>query len=136
MNVDAILLSEAATLSVDNRLSVLNVFNAMATTQFPAPLPFMALSLIVHAHHSEGGTTHKLDIKVLNEKREIVAEVMKGFSFVFSDKTPTPGVPLRYTLVHGMMNVQFAAPGSYAFEVFIDGTYAAGTAFHVGQSAS
>ena len=134
MNVDAILLSEAATLSSSLQLSVLNVFNSMGSPGFPATVPIMALSLIVHAHHSEGGKAHKIDIKVLNEKREIVAEVMKGFSFTFSSAPTQPGIPLRYILVHRMMNVQFTSPGSFAFEVFIDDTYAAGTAFHVGQS--
>lgn len=136
MNVDAILLSSAASLSQDKQLSVLGVFNSMAAESFPAVLPLMALSLIVHAHHSEGGSTHKLDVKVLNAKREMIAEVIKGAEFTFSDDTPMPGIPLRHTFVHLMVNVQFVSPGAYAFEVFIDDTYAAATSFYVGQSES
>lgn len=136
MNVDAIMLSAAAALTKDNQLSVLNVFNSMSATQFPAKVPLMALSLIVHAHHSESGSEHKLDVRVLNEQREIVAEIMKDQAFRFSDAPPVPGIPLRFIHVHVMANVEFVTPGAYAFEVFIDGTYAAGTAFYVGQAAS
>lgn len=136
MNVDSILLSAAAALTKDNQLSVLNVFNSMSAAHFPATVPLMALSLIIHAHHSEAGSEHKLDVRVLNEKREVVAELMKDQVFHFSDATPVPGIPLRHISVHLMANVRFATPGAYAFEVSIDGTYAAGTAFYVGQTAS
>lgn len=136
MNVDSILLSAAAALTRDNQLSVLNVFNSMSAAHFPAKVPLMALSLIIHAHHSEGGSEHKLDVRVLNEKREIVAEIVKDQVFRFSDETPVPGIPLRFIHLQVMANVQFESPGAYAFEVSIDGTYAAGTAFYVGQTAS
>ena len=135
MNVDAIILSEAAVLTDGGKsLSVLRTFNTMQTAGFPATLPALTLSLMIHAHPSEHGTTHKVDIKLLNERRELVSEIVKDQPFTLAGGEGMPkGIPIRHYLVSGMVNVQFQAPGAYAFEVFIDGTYAAGTAFYIAQ---
>ena len=136
MNVDAIILSEAAVLTDDGKsLSVLRTFNTMKSPGLPATLRSLTLSLMIHAHPSEHGTTHKVDIKLLNERRELVAEVLKDYPFTLAGGEGMPrGIPIRHYIVHGMVNVQFQGPGAYAFEVFIDGTYAAGTAFYIAQA--
>ena len=136
MNVDAIILSEAAILTDDNKsLSILRTLNAMSTPGFPANLPSMALSLIIHAHPSERGSTHKLDIKMLNERREVIVRLVEDYPFTLPSGTGPPvGIPLRFHYVHRMVNVQFENPGAYAFEVYVDGTYVAGTAFHIARA--
>ncbi len=136
MNVDAIILSEAAVLTDnDKSLSILRTFNTMRSEGFPAVLPSLTLSLMIHAHPSEHGTTHKVDIKLLNERRELVADIVKDQEFTLAGGEKMPkGIPIRHYLIQGMLQLQFEAPGAYAFEVFIDGTYAAGTAFHIAQA--
>lgn len=135
MNVDAIILSEAAVLTDnDKSLSILRAFNTMMSPGFPATLPFLALSLIIHAHPSEHGTTHKVDIKLLNERRELVADIQKDQEITLAGgEGMPPGIPIRHYLLSRIVNVQFETPGAYAFEVYIDGTYAAGTAFYIAQ---
>lgn len=137
MNVDAIILSEAAVLTDGGKsLSVLRTFNTLRTHHFPATLPSLTLSMMIHAHPSEGGSTHMIDIRLLNEKRERVQDILKDQQFTLaSPGGPSVGIPIRHYLVNRMVNVEFAAPGAYAFEVFIDGTYAAGTAFYIAQVA-
>lgn len=66
MNVDSILISEYATLTPGSQLSVLRVFNSLVASSFPATHEWMALSLIIHAHRDEAGTTHDIEIKVIN----------------------------------------------------------------------
>ena len=136
MNVDAIILSEAAVLTDNGKsLSVLRTLNTLSSPGFPATLPLLALSLMIHAHPSEHGTTHKADIKLLNERREMVGEILQGQAFTWAGGERMPkGIPIRHYLVHRMVNVQFEAPGAYAFEVFIDGTYVAGAAFYIAQA--
>ena len=135
MNVDAIILSEAAVLTDQGRsLSILRTMNTLSSTGFPATLPMLALSLVIHAHPSEHGTTHRVDIKLLNERRKVVGEILTDQSFTLAGGDGMPkGIPIRHYLVHRMVNVQFEAPGAYAFEVSIDGTYVAGTAFYIVQ---
>jgi Family of unknown function (DUF6941) len=139
VNIDAILLSEYAALTDgEQSLTIVRVWNAMASMQFPVVMPSMALSMVVHAHPSEAGTDHKLDIVLKNTKREILAKLVEDLTFTLAGgdgKTSLPGIPIRHYLVHRMVNVQFGSPGSFAFEVFIDGTYHASTAFHIGDAS-
>ena len=136
MNVDAIILSEAAVLTDDSTsLSVLKTVNTMKSPGFPATLPSLYLSLMIHAHPSEHGTTHEVSIRLLNERRKLVSDILKDRPFTLAGGEGMPkGIPIRHYLVHGMINTQFGSPGAYAFEVFIDGTYAAGTAFYIAQA--
>ena len=56
MNVDAIILSEAAALTDNNKsLSILRTLSTMSSEGFPATLPSLYLSLMIHAHPSEHG---------------------------------------------------------------------------------
>lgn len=130
MNVDSILLSEYATLTDRSQLSVIRVFNQLGAPDFPATQRWMALSLLIHAHRDEAGTEHEIEIRLRNGSGTVDASVHKTrFTLVSAD--PPEGMPLRHTYIHQMVNVQFPEEGTYAFEVFIDGTYHASTSLHL-----
>ena len=121
MNVDSILISEYARSAPDGRLTVVDTFNAIAVTKFPVRVPLIALSVLIHGHSAEAGTSHSGEIRFINHHREEIRDPIP-FEFTFLDE-PTPGIPVRHTLVQRIYGQEFSEPGSYAFEIYIDGTY-------------
>lgn len=136
MNVDSILISDYAAVSERGALSVFKTFNRIRGEELPAHLPMMCISLIIHAHPSEGGSQHEIEIRLLNSRRkEVVSFPKRPLQLPPADDIP-PGLPLRAVQVQAMMNLKFEEAGPYAFEVYIDGTYHAGAAFYVGSEGS
>ncbi|HUP51810.1 MAG TPA: hypothetical protein VM198_05005 [Longimicrobiales bacterium] len=130
MNVDSILISEFATLTPGNQLTVVRTFNSLAATNFPAQRAFLAISLVIHAHRSERGTEHEVEIRVVGPSE---TKPLNTGKFTLPSGDPPAGMPLRYTYVHQTVGIGFATPGSYAFEVYIDGTYSAASTVHIRQ---
>lgn len=126
MNVDSILIAEFAKVDERGRLTVIDAFNNLSG---PGPvwgLPVMAVSLVIHGHRAEAGTRHKVDMRLIDASRKDVVPPMHfEFSFPEDNGKLDEGVPLRQPWTFGMIGVSFNKPGIYAFEVQIDGTYAA-----------
>lgn len=133
MNVDSILLSHFAH-AQDGALTVYHTFTGTGATQFPAQIPLMALSLIIHGHADEAGTEHEIEIRLLDDDRNLIEPTPLTRPFRFNDMTPPPGMPLRHTFVQRMQGIAFPKPGTYAFEVYIDGTYHATASFFVAKA--
>jgi hypothetical protein len=131
MNVDAILVSEYATLTDGGHaLTVVRCFTSIATPNLPARLPMMAVSIVIHAHFAERGSEHEYELRLLNQRREQIGG-HQGMFRLPPGGEESKGVPLRHTLVSRFANVVFPEPGPYAFELLIDGTYHAAAAFYV-----
>ncbi|HEV2131997.1 MAG TPA: hypothetical protein VGR27_12875 [Longimicrobiaceae bacterium] len=131
MNVDSILLSDYAQLDSGGKLTVVGVFNHIARDMAPVSHPQMALSVVVHGHSEEAGTRHTLEIRLLNQRRELVTPEPITAEFALPGASP-PGLPLRNVTVLNVMQPVFPELGAYAFEIYIDGTYHAGVALYVG----
>lgn len=134
MNVDSILLSEYASTYPDGRLTVVNAFNRLSGPGPKWGLPVMYLTLVVHGPLQEAGTEHEGEIKLLNAQRELINKEPMKFMFRFppNDGNLTPGMPVR-SITTVALGLQFDAPGPYAFEITIDGYFAAATLLHVTQ---
>ena len=130
MNIDSILICEYATVDAGGSLTVLRTFNGMHASKFPATLPSMAVAIVIEAHESERDAEHHGEIRLLTQERRVAATWKTTFDFKASH--PLPGIPLRHTWIHRLLNVTFSTAGAYAFEVYVDDTYLAGSAFHVG----
>lgn len=128
MNVDSILISEYATLTPGNQLTVVRTFNQLAASSFPARHAFLAISLVIHAHRSERGTEHDIEIRVIGPS---ASKELHSGKFTLAKGDPPAGVPLRHTYVHQVVAIEFEGPGAYAFEVYIDGTYHAASTVYV-----
>lgn len=136
MNVDSILLADYARVGTDGKLDVVGVFNRIPANTLPATLPFLSLSLVVHGHSEEGGTTHGIELRLLNERREALSPPMVG-EFDFPPASDAyPGLPVRSVKTFLMLQPTFPEHGLYAFEVYIDGTYHAAASFYVGPMDS
>lgn len=130
MNVDSILLSEFATVDPLGRLTVVNSFNRL---HGPGPtwmIPMMYLSWVVHAHRDEVGN-HQAEIRLLNARRDqLLPKVIKA-AFEVNPEGGPAGLPIRHSTVAVLGGLVFKAPGPYAFELYIDDTFAGATPFYV-----
>jgi hypothetical protein len=132
VNVDSILVSDYAQASLDGKLTVVGVFNRVSGA--PITLPQLSISLVIHGHAAEAGTTHTLEIWLLNERREKLNPEPMRESFTFAgSESILPGVPLRVISVSTVLMPTFSESGPYAFEVYIDGTYHASASLYVGS---
>lgn len=133
MNVDSILISEYATRK-SGLLSVVNVFNTLESPSPPAQCPVMAVSMIIHGHSGEAGTTHEGRVELINEDREVI-QGPNTFEWTFPpEEEMNPGMPLRHSYIWRLHNVSIPEPGPYAFEVYIDDIYYAAASLYVGFS--
>jgi hypothetical protein len=128
VNVDSILISDYAQITA-GKLTVVGVFNRIQAKQLPVRLPTLALSMVIHAHHDEAGSSHDGEVKLLNQDR--VEIVRRPLHIRFSEQNLVPGLPLRAVSTTVFLAPQFDEPGAYAFEVYIDGTYHAAASFVV-----
>lgn len=127
MNIDSILLSEYASLSDNNQsLTVVRTFNRLSGTTLPAAIESMCVSLIIHGHEREAGTAHALELRLIDQRREIVVSATGEFVF---GAPSVPGLPLRHMHVVRFVNAVFPRAGLYAFEVYVDDTYHAAASF-------
>lgn len=134
MNVDSILISDYAA-TVGGKLVVVGVFNRIPTNEAPATLAHMSISIVIHGHSAEAGTKHELQIKLLNSRREVLTDQIRGeFTFPPADQI-IPGLPLRHVWLTSMLMPSFPEIGPYAFEVYIDETYHASSSFYVGPGS-
>lgn len=135
MNVDSILLSDYAQ-AMFGKLTVVGVFDRVPAEEVPVTLSQMTVSLVIHGHSAEAGTTHELEIWLLNQRRERLNPVPFGQPFTFAGpEHVTPGIPLRVVIVQGILMPTFPEFGPYAFEVYIDGTYHTAAALYVGPAS-
>ena len=133
VNIDSILISNYAH-SENGKLTVVGVFNHAITNEAPVRIPLLFLSLVIHAHPDEAGTSHKGHIRLLNARREVVREDLE-FEFTFGPREAAiPGLPFRAVHTLGIMFAEFPELGPYAFEVYLDDTYSGGAAFYVGPA--
>ena len=91
------------------------------------------LSSVTHAHRNEAGQ-HEGEIKLVNAAREQLLPKRYRFDFTLSDAIQDVGMPLRHQGVFAIGGLAFSAPGPYAFELYIDGVFAAATTLYVLQT--
>ena len=132
LNGDSSLISDYVTITDGGKLTVVGVFNRIPAAEAPAKIPFLFVSLVIHAHASEAGSRHRVEIQCLNAKREPVRPPL-GNEFSFAPESVRPGIPLRHAMAVGVLLPVFQDPGPYAFEVLNDGKYHAAATIYVGQ---
>jgi hypothetical protein len=130
VNVDSVLISDYATVTA-GKLTVVGCFTRIPADSPPVRLVHLSLSVVIHAHASEAGSTHTIEVRLLNARRELVRQPYKE-EFTLASEGILPGIPIRHINVTTLLAPLFTEFGPYAFEVYIDGTYHAAAAFYVG----
>jgi hypothetical protein len=135
VNVASIIISDFAQ-EDKGKLHLIGAFDRVLVDSPPAVLGQMSLSLIIHGHAAEAGSTHSLQIQLLNQRREMMGPPIDATFMMPPSELVVPGIPLRVVLVLTILSPAFPEFGAYAFEVYIDGTYHAGASLYVGPSAT
>lgn len=120
LNVDAVLLSDWASVDSSGKLTVVGMFNRIGPAKLPIRLRAMCVSVIIRAHHSEAGSSHHLEMRLLNQRRDVVEVLENNFTW---GEPEVPGVPLQHYWLRTILAPEFGEAGAFAFEIFIDGTY-------------
>jgi len=135
VNIVSFLIAEFARIEPQGGLTVVNAFNQL---EGPGPewgVPVMYLSLITEAHPRAAGTTHALEIRLIDSDREpVVTEPFQSEITFLEREFPRPGMPLRHITTAGIYGAKFLKPGPYAFEAYIDGIYSGSATLYVSQT--
>lgn len=110
------MLADYALIDQHGKLSVLGIFQHVWVAAFPAVHPRTHLVLRVRGRRSEVGD-HPIRIRFVDEQG---AELIGGEGTVHFG-TPPPGVTEIEAGAVLVFDVPFPRPGSYAFEIAVDG---------------
>lgn len=129
MEVRLAILADAANISRDGKLNILGEFNQILTSDFPALHPSMTLIIKVEGDISEVEEEHKLQIRIVNEDGERVAE-LEEIRFRFSEPADA-AFPASIGIITTLRNALFDRPGVYSYDILIDGRYEDAIPFQV-----
>jgi len=118
MRVVLALLADAANRSEEGKLNVLGVFTNIRATEFPARHPQMQMVLELEASAAEVGREKKLEVDVMDEDGEKIAEFDANLT------VPPPkvaGQRVHMQLSLKIVDMVFPKSGTYQFSVLIDG---------------
>lgn len=92
------------------------------------------LSVIIEAHPREAGTSHDLEIRLIDgERKPVLPDAFRSKVTFVEPAGAVPGMPVRHITTAGIFGVQFPTPGPYAFEAYIDGIYSGSATLYVSQ---
>jgi hypothetical protein len=120
MEIDLALLADAATIDGSGKLNILGIFDRLHTANFPARHPSMALILRFSAGVNETGRREiaiTLKDPAGGEVARVDGEMHLG---------PGPGAMgggIRVPHILNMDGLVFPKPGTYAFDVRVDGEH-------------
>ena len=129
MQVNLLVLCDAANVSREGKLNILGEFDSIHASAFPLTYPTMVLVLRMEAHPTESGD-HRLKLRLLDADGQDVVPPLEGeFSTGFP---PFAGVPVRTApIILQMHGVRFARPGHCSFELLVDGHHLRSLPLHI-----
>jgi hypothetical protein len=107
---------DAANVSREGKLNLLGIFNSIHAAEFPCTHPHLALVLRVEARLGEEGT-YPLEIRLVDEDGQQLFHIDGQLSLQGAE----PGRPMTAQTIMDINNLQLPRPGTYAFEVHLDG---------------
>jgi hypothetical protein len=129
MDVTLAVCCDAANVSREGKLNLLGIFNSIHAAEFPCTHPHLALVLRVEARIGEEGT-YPLQIKLVDEDGQQMFDIGGQLSLQGAE----PGRPMTAQTIMDINNLQLPRPGTYAFEVFLDGHHTRSVAIHAFKS--
>ena len=129
MDVTLAVSCDAANVSREGKLNLLGIFNSIHAAEFPCTHPHLALVLRVEARLGEEGV-YPLQIKLVDEDGQQLFDIGGQLSLQGAE----PGRPMTAQTIMDINNLQLPRPGTYAFEVFLDGHHTRSVAIHAFKS--
>jgi hypothetical protein len=130
MDVTLAVSCDAANVSREGKLNLLGIFNSIHAAEFPCTHPHLALVLRVEARLGEEGV-YPLQIKLVDEDGQQMFDIGGQLSLQGAE----PGRPMTAQTIMDINNLQLPRPGTYAFEVFLDGHHTRSVAIHAFKSS-
>jgi len=120
MEVDLALLADAATIDGGGKLNILGIFDRLQTSAFPTRHPRMSLVLRFAAGVHEVGR-HEVGIALRAPDGQEVMRIDGEMNLAAGPRAVAGGVLIPHIL--NMDGLVFPLPGSYAFDVKVDGEH-------------
>lgn len=118
MEVKLAVLADAANVSKEGKLNIFGIFNQMKSKTFPITWPALAVVIRFEAHASEAGD-HEVTIRLADADGRELARLDGSMKL---QRGPT-GQPLLGQIILGLAGLQLKEPGTYSFDILIDGRY-------------
>ena len=119
MELNFLLVADCANVSVNQKLNVMGIFDAINSASFPMTHPEMYVVLRLAASPAEYGRAFKLGLKLIDED---AANVPVNLSLDVVVPMPSQrGGHINLQPILRLSNVAFATPGTYQFSVLVDG---------------
>lgn len=110
-------LVDAGTVSGDGKINLLGVFNTLYAGKFPTTHPHMAY--VARLEFEAGDSRqHSIQVRIVDDDGQLVNATPEGT--VQLQENP-PGEVVVAPLVMGINNARFTHPGTYTFELLVDG---------------
>jgi hypothetical protein len=129
MDVTLAVCCDAANVSREGKLNLLGIFNSIHAAEFPCTHPHLALVLRVEARIGEEGV-YALEIQLVDEDGQQMFDINGQLSLQGAE----PGRPMTAQTIMDINNLQLPRPGTYAFEIFLDGHHTRSVAIHAFKS--
>ncbi|HUF90652.1 MAG TPA: hypothetical protein VMR66_11810 [Gemmatimonadota bacterium] len=130
MDVTLAVCCDAANVSREGKLNLLGIFNSIHAAEFPCTHPHLALVLRVEARLGEEGS-YPLEIKLVDEDGQQLFDISGQLSLQGAE----PGRPMTAQTIMDINNLQLPRPGTFAFEIFLDGHHSRSVAIHAFESS-
>lgn len=127
MEITTAVLADAANISQEGKLNITGIFDSIAARTFPAKWPLMVLVIRIEAHGSETGQ-HDIRVRLIDEDGTMLSQLDGAFDIGRPD---SPHLPVTGELVLRIANSEFSEPGTYSFDIWIDGRYEQSAQLHV-----
>jgi len=130
MDVTLAVCCDAANVSREGKLNLLGIFNSIHAAEFPCTHPHLALVLRVEARLGEEGS-YPLEIQLVDEDGQQLFDINGQLSLQGAE----PGRPMTAQTIMDINNLQLPRPGTFAFEIFLDGHHSRSVAIHAFESS-
>ena len=122
-------LADAATVSPDGKINMLGVFNRIWGQRFPVSHPHMAYVARLEFEATDD-RQHRIGLRLVNEDGHLVVTIPEGT--VNLPRNPE-GEVIVTPFVMGINDALFVSPGTYTFELMVDGVRTGETFLYVRQ---
>ena len=114
MEIALAALADYASVSQDGKLSVMGIFNGVATNELPAQVSSAYLVLTLELDAAEAEREHTVEIKCMD------ADGATAFALTgeFTAPSSQPGEILRMDQILRMEHLSFAKAGDYSISIF------------------
>ena len=116
MEVKLVLTADYANVSQDGKLNVMGIFSRVLAPNFPATHPLMHLVIVFTAPSHEQGRSKDIRIRLVDDDGKALMDINGNLQI---PESPSDHVELQQ--IFALQMLQFPHPGSYSFQVIVNG---------------